>query len=63
MLKEEFVKTEIVGDYVVNIGMDDYGQQYFMEFVDKNEMLHTVGFGAYNLNWTEDMRDYISRLK
>ena len=31
MKQEEYVKTIVVYGKMVNVGMDDYGQQYFIE--------------------------------
>ena len=43
MKQEEYVKTIVVYDKMVNIGMDDYGQQYFLEYVDETGQLVEVG--------------------
>jgi hypothetical protein len=36
---------------MVNIGEDDYGQQYFLEYVNKEGKLVEVGCGAYNTDY------------
>lgn len=53
MKQEEYVKTIVVYGKMVNIGMDDYGQQYFIEYVnDRGELVET-GCGAYNHDYEE----------
>lgn len=50
MKQEEYVTTIVVYGKMVNVGMDDYGQQYFIEFVNENGELTEVGCGAYNFD-------------
>ncbi len=50
MKRDEYVKTIVVYGKMVNIGMDDYGQQYFIEFVNENGELTEIGCGAYNFD-------------
>ena len=50
MKRDEYVKTIVVYGKMVNVGMDDYGQQYFIEFVNENGELIEVGCGAYNFD-------------
>lgn len=50
MKQEEYVTTIVVYGKMVNVGMDDYGQQYFIEFVNENGELIEVGCGAYNFD-------------
>ena len=50
MKRDEYVKTIVVYGKMVNIGIDDYGQQYFIEFVNENGELTEVGCGAYNFD-------------
>ena len=50
MKRDEYVKTIVVYGKMVNVGMDDYGQQYFIEYVDGNGELTEVGCGAYNFD-------------
>jgi hypothetical protein len=50
MKQDEYVKTIVVYGKMVNVGMDDYGQQYFIEFVNENGELIEVGCGAYNFD-------------
>lgn len=48
MKQEEYVKTIVVYGKMVNVGMDDYGQQYFLEYINENGHLIEIGCGAYN---------------
>lgn len=50
MKRDEYVKTIVIYGKMVNVGMDDYGQQYFIEFVNENGELIEVGCGAYNFD-------------
>lgn len=53
MKQEEYVKTIVVYGKMVNVGMDDYGQQYFLEYIDEDGNLAEVGCGAYNTNYED----------
>lgn len=59
MKQEEYVKTIVVYGKMVNIGMDDYGQQYFIEYVnDRGELVET-GCGAYNHDYEDVAKSVI----
>ena len=61
MKKEEYIETIVVNKKMVNVGMDDYGQCYFLEWVDDEGNLQETGCGTYNLNYYEvalSMFDY-----
>ena len=34
MKKEEFIESGVYNGHMYNIGLDDYGQQYFIEYMD-----------------------------
>jgi predicted SAM-dependent methyltransferase len=53
MKQEEYVKTIVVYGKMVNVGMDDYGQQYFLEYINENGQLIEVGCGAYNYDFED----------
>lgn len=53
MKREEYVTTIVVYGKMVNVGMDDYGQQYFIEYLDDNGELVEVGCGAYNHDYED----------
>ena len=59
MKQEEYVKTIVVYGKMVNIGMDDYGQQYFIEYVDNNGDLVEVGCGAYNFDYEDTAKSIV----
>ena len=51
MKQEEYIKTIVVYGKMVNIGIDDYGQQYFIEFVNDEGELKEISCGAYNSDY------------
>ena len=53
MTKEEFVKSIEYNGIKIDIGEDDYGQQYFLEYTDRNGKIHEIGCGAYNTNYMD----------
>ena len=59
MKANEYIKTIIVYGKMVNVGMDDYGQQYFLEFVNNDGELEEIGCGAYNFDYEEVAKSII----
>ena len=53
MKQEEYIKTIVVYGKMVNVGMDDAGQQYFIEYVNDAGELTELGCGAYNFNYED----------
>lgn len=51
MKTSEFIKTITYGGQVINVGLDDYGQSYFLEWIDGDEKAHTIGCGTYNTDY------------
>lgn len=51
MKKEEYIKTIVVNGHMINIGEDDYGQTYFLEYVDDNGDLVEDCVGAYETDY------------
>ena len=47
MKPEEYVKTIVYNGHMVNVGLDDAGQQYFLEYTDDQGELTYMGCGAY----------------
>ena len=47
MIKEEFVKHITYNNIEIDIGIDDYGQTYFIEYTDENGNLQQECVGAY----------------
>lgn len=54
MKKDEYVTTIVVGDNLIPVGINDVGQTYFFEYVDKNtHELKEECCGSYNTHFTE----------
>lgn len=58
MKKSEYVKTVVLGGKMINIGLDDYGQCYFFEFVDQNGELKEMSCGTYCFDYMQEIKDY-----
>lgn len=54
MKKSEYVKTVNIKGQEIHIGKDDYGQCYFVEWVDEDGP-HEMGMGTYNESIMEDL--------
>ena len=59
MKQEEYIKTIVVYGKMINVGMDDYGQQYFLEFVNDKGELEEKGCGSYNFDYEEFAKSII----
>ena len=55
MRPEEYVKTIAYNGHMVNIGMDDNGQQYFLEYLDRKGKLTESGCGSYNDDYQKEV--------
>ena len=53
MLRNEYVETLILDKKMINVGIDDSGQCYFVEWVDDTGELRQEGCGTYNFNYKE----------
>lgn len=51
MKQDEYFKTIVVYGKMVNVGLDDAGQEFFLEYVDDRGELVEFGCGAYNLDY------------
>ena len=51
MLRNEYVETLVLNGKMINIGQDDAGQCYFVEWVGKDGELKQEGCGTYNFNY------------
>lgn len=58
MRADEYVGSIVVKNKLINIGMDDYGQQYFFEFVNDKGEKEEVGCGAYNEYYIDEILSY-----
>ena len=54
MKQEEYIKTIVYNDRMINIGQDDAGQTYIIEYLEDGELKEEC-VGAYVLNY----EDYI----
>jgi hypothetical protein len=54
MKQDEYIKTIVYNDIMINIGLDDYGQTYFLEYVEDGELKEEC-VGAY----VTDYENYI----
>lgn len=61
MKQEEYVKTIVIYGKMLNVGIDDYGQQYFLEYVDDNGELQEIGCGAYNSDIEDVAKTIVDR--
>lgn len=51
MKKEEFIESIFFNGKLVNVGLDDAGQSYFIEYVDDQGNLREESVGSYNTNY------------
>ena len=51
MKKEEYVETIVINGHMINIGIDDYGQTYFLEYLDELGNLVEDCVGAYEFDY------------
>lgn len=61
MKPNEYIKTIVIYGKMINVGIDDYGQQYFLEYVDDNGILQEIGCGAYNSDIEDVAKTIIDR--
>lgn len=61
MKPNEYIKTIVIYGKMINVGIDDYGQQYFLEYVDDNGELQEIGCGAYNSDIEDVAKTIIDR--
>lgn len=51
MKKEEFIESIFFNGKLVNVGLDDAGQSYFIEYVDDHGDLNEESVGSYNADY------------
>ena len=54
MQRDEYIKTVVFNGIMINVGLDDYGQTYFIEYIEDGE-LKEESVGSY----IADYEDYI----
>lgn len=55
MTKDEYIKTYNIAGKEVKLGIDDYGQCFFIEFLNDEGELEEVCLGTYNIDVIEDI--------
>ena len=55
MKKDEYIKTLNIADKEIQLGLDDYGQCYFIEWIDDSGEKQSTGLGTYNANYLQDI--------
>ena len=61
MKKEDYLKSIVIDDTLVNIGIDDYGQCYYFEYYDtKERQIKEVSCGTYCTNYEQEIKDYFT---
>lgn len=63
MKREEYVETIVCKGRMVNVGIDDAGQQYFFEYLNHKGELQEVGCGAYNADYLGTIADYFDPVR
>ena len=61
MKKEEYIGTIELNNTKIDIGIDDYGQQYFFEFINENGEKESLGGSTKKLNFLEEVIFTIDR--
>ena len=55
MKEDEYIKTFVIGGKEIKLGLDDYGQCYFIEWTDDLGNIQQTGLGTYNFHYMEDI--------
>lgn len=55
MTSKEYIKTFNINGKEIKLGLDDYGQCYFIEWVDDLGNTRETGLGTYNFRYMEDI--------
>lgn len=58
MKDSEYIETVTVLGKEIKIGMDDYGQCYFFEYVDDDGTTQCQCCGTYNTDYLEEVYDF-----
>lgn len=58
MTDQEYVETLHINGKEIKVGLDDYGQCYFFEYLDENNKLVSVSCGSYNSQYLEEIYYY-----
>lgn len=55
MDKKDYIRTLHINGNDIDLGIDDYGQCYYIEYKDEDGNLQEVGLGSYNLYYMYDI--------
>ena len=55
MDSNDYIKTLTVNGKEIKLGMNDYGQCYFIEWEDDEGKIQDVGLGTYNSDYMEEV--------
>ena len=58
MKQEDYIETLVINGHIVPVGMDDYGQCYYFEYLDENGQLQEMGCGTYNFNYKREIESF-----
>ena len=51
----QYIKTLTICGHDIDLGLDDYGQCYFIEWIDENGDKKDTGLGTYNFHYMEEI--------
>jgi len=52
---DPYVATFEIKDHIVNVFLDDYGQQYYLEYLDDDGEVTETGCGAYCFDYIDQI--------
>ena len=55
MTEQEYIKTLHINGQDIDLGLDDYGQCYFIEWTDNAGKKQDLGLGTYNFRYLEEI--------
>ena len=60
MKSEEYVTSLVINGKLVNIGVDDYGQCYFLQYYNEDSKeIEEIGLGTYNEDYEEEAKAFL----
>ena len=62
MKREDYIESKVINGYLVNIGIDDYGQCFYFEYLGKDGELKEVSCGTYNLEYMDEIDYYMNHM-
>lgn len=55
MTKEKYIKTFNICGHKIDLGLDDYGQCYFIEWTDSKGAAQSANFGSYDSDYMRNI--------